>query len=78
MRIFGSESVVVVDAAGAIVSEAASERRLHRDAARPTGSAPSRRTTASGRPCRRKPPSMPPWPPPVGAPATWHRRARNC
>ncbi|WP_308621427.1 hypothetical protein [Massilia sp. Se16.2.3] len=29
MRIFGSESVVVVDAAGAIVSEAASERRLH-------------------------------------------------
>ncbi|WP_313174873.1 M4 family metallopeptidase [Massilia sp.] len=29
LRIFGSESVVVLDTAGAIVSEAASERRLH-------------------------------------------------
>lgn len=29
LRIFGSESVLVLDAAGAIVSEAASERRLH-------------------------------------------------
>ena len=29
LRVFGSESVVVLDAGGAIVSEAASERRLH-------------------------------------------------
>ena len=29
LRVFGSESVVVLDAAGAIVSEVASERRLH-------------------------------------------------
>jgi len=29
LRVFGSESVVVLDSAGAIVSEAASERRLH-------------------------------------------------
>jgi len=29
LRVFGSESVVVVDAQGAIVSESASERRLH-------------------------------------------------
>ncbi|MGJ9419863.1 M4 family metallopeptidase [Massilia sp. CMS3.1] len=29
LRVFGSESVVVVDAAGAIVSESASSRRLH-------------------------------------------------
>jgi zinc metalloprotease ZmpA len=29
LRVFGSESVVVLDASGAIVSEAASERRLH-------------------------------------------------
>ncbi|MFC5459069.1 M4 family metallopeptidase [Massilia niabensis] len=29
LRVFGSESVVVLDAAGAIVSEAASDRRLH-------------------------------------------------
>ena len=41
LRVFGSESVVVLDASGAIVSEAASSRRLH------LGRGPSNRLGAS-------------------------------
>ena len=53
LRVFGSESVVVIDAAGAIVSEAASSRRLY------LGRGPSNRLGAATADFNVKP-SMPP------------------